>query len=510
MASMSSPSRSTRTARRWAGSASSLDRAVARGKAECAGLPPSCSAGSRSPRPWLTSLAATSSSRPSGAARLLKRNLLAEIGWIVAPDAIVATNTSSLSVTDLSVATDNPKRVVGMHFFNPAPVLKFVEIVRTVVTDDAVVDDAKALGRATGQAARGHRRQGRLYRQRAAFGYLKSCRIDVREQGTPPARTSTRRCGSAVATPYPLCADGPSAPDTAYEILDTMINHQGCDWLHAPRPVIKQLVTAAPPGASPARFLLSYAAPGSSEVVADARIAGSPALVASLRPIAKVGVVGRAPWRPGSSRSSPAPVGVVYVARSQEKADGVRALIEKSSGQGPRTRQDHGRGARRHPGPAGSPDPPRWRDLQGRRHRRRGDRRGPAVKQATFAALDSICQARRHPRHDDLVAAGHPVRDGDLAPAGCHRMQSLQPGRDHAPRRGRPDGVDLRRCHTDTVVDLCAKIGSTRCAAMTGPASSSTRCSYPLPTARSEMLEAHYATADEIDTAMKTGCGLSR
>src|SRR4029450_12088545 len=62
----------------------------------------------------------------------LKREVFAKLDAIVGPDAILATNTSSLSVTEIAVATENPKRVVGMHFFNPAPVLQFVEVVKTV------------------------------------------------------------------------------------------------------------------------------------------------------------------------------------------------------------------------------------------------------------------------------------------------------------------------------------------------------------------------------------------
>ena len=54
-------------------------------------------------------------------------------------------------MTEISVATHNPRRVVGMHFFNPAPVLRFVEVIRTVVTEDDVVDDVKALAQRLGK-----------------------------------------------------------------------------------------------------------------------------------------------------------------------------------------------------------------------------------------------------------------------------------------------------------------------------------------------------------------------
>ena len=71
-----------------------------------------------------------------------KRELFAELDRICAPDAILATNTSALSVTEIAGATRHPERVVGMHFFNPAPVLPLVEIVRTEQTAADVVEAA--------------------------------------------------------------------------------------------------------------------------------------------------------------------------------------------------------------------------------------------------------------------------------------------------------------------------------------------------------------------------------
>jgi 3-hydroxybutyryl-CoA dehydrogenase len=62
-----------------------------------------------------------------------KRELFAELDRITRPDAVLATNTSALSVSDIAEATEHPERVVGMHFFNPAPVLPLVEIVRHAV-----------------------------------------------------------------------------------------------------------------------------------------------------------------------------------------------------------------------------------------------------------------------------------------------------------------------------------------------------------------------------------------
>jgi 3-hydroxybutyryl-CoA dehydrogenase len=71
-----------------------------------------------------------------------KRELFAELDRICRPDAILATNTSALSVTKIAEAVERPERVIGMHFFNPAPVLPLVEIVRTEQSSGDAVDAA--------------------------------------------------------------------------------------------------------------------------------------------------------------------------------------------------------------------------------------------------------------------------------------------------------------------------------------------------------------------------------
>jgi 3-hydroxybutyryl-CoA dehydrogenase len=71
-----------------------------------------------------------------------KAAVFEELGGLLRPDAILATNTSALSVTEIADVTERPERVVGMHFFNPAPVLKLVEVVRTAHTADEVFDSA--------------------------------------------------------------------------------------------------------------------------------------------------------------------------------------------------------------------------------------------------------------------------------------------------------------------------------------------------------------------------------
>ena len=80
-----------------------------------------------------------------------KKALLRELEGIVRADSIVATNTSALSVTEIASAVNTPERVVGMHFFNPAPLMPLVEIVRAELTSDEAVDTAYELGQRLGK-----------------------------------------------------------------------------------------------------------------------------------------------------------------------------------------------------------------------------------------------------------------------------------------------------------------------------------------------------------------------
>jgi 3-hydroxybutyryl-CoA dehydrogenase len=81
----------------------------------------------------------------------VKRELVRALDGIVAPDAILATNTSALSVTEIASASEHPERWVGMHFFNPAPLMKLVEIVRAQRTGEEVFEAAYAFAERLGK-----------------------------------------------------------------------------------------------------------------------------------------------------------------------------------------------------------------------------------------------------------------------------------------------------------------------------------------------------------------------
>ena len=80
-----------------------------------------------------------------------KLELFSELERIVRTDTVLATNTSALSVTEIAAAVSTPERVVGMHFFNPAPLMPLVEIVRAHLSSDEAVEAAAALGERLGK-----------------------------------------------------------------------------------------------------------------------------------------------------------------------------------------------------------------------------------------------------------------------------------------------------------------------------------------------------------------------
>lgn len=81
----------------------------------------------------------------------IKKEIFAELDKICKPETILASNTSSLSITEVASATSRPEKVIGMHFFNPAPVMKLVEIIRGMATSQETFDAVKELSLAIGK-----------------------------------------------------------------------------------------------------------------------------------------------------------------------------------------------------------------------------------------------------------------------------------------------------------------------------------------------------------------------
>jgi 3-hydroxybutyryl-CoA dehydrogenase len=262
----------------------------------------------------------------------LKQRIFGELDRICKPETILATNTSSLSVTEISVATTRPNQVVGMHFFNPAPVMKLVEIVRTVVTAGDVVTDIEALCARLGKVDVTINDRAGFIANALLFGYLNHAvamyesKYATREDIDAAMRLG---CGLPMG---PLALMDLIGLDTAYEILDTMYRRGGRDRRHAPMPIIKQMVTAGLLGRKSGRGFYTYEKPGSPVVVPDELTpVGGGAEAGAGRRIATVGVVGSGTMATGIVEVfAKAGYAVVSVTRGAEKSTRMTSALQNS------------------------------------------------------------------------------------------------------------------------------------------------------------------------------------
>ena len=258
----------------------------------------------------------------------LKRALFTELDALLDQDAVLATNTSALSVTELATSTSRPSRVVGLHWFNPAPVMGLVEVVRTVVTDPSVVEDVQGLVRRVGKTGATAGDRAGFIANALLFGYLNNA---VRMYEARYASREDIDAAMRFGTGHPM---GPLALldliglDSAYEILETMYA-QSRDHRHAPAPLLKQYVAAGLLGRKSGRGIYTYAAPDSSEVVADASTPVTS--TATPRPVAVIGVIGTGTMASGivevCARSG---FDVVFRARGEDRVAAVQRTVEAS------------------------------------------------------------------------------------------------------------------------------------------------------------------------------------
>jgi 3-hydroxybutyryl-CoA dehydrogenase len=259
----------------------------------------------------------------------VKQEAFRRIDAAARPDAIIATNTSSLPVIDIAVHAQRPNRVLGFHFFNPAPVMKLIELVRTVVTDEAVVDTATRFAAQIGKSpvVVGDRR-GFIANQ-LLFPYLNQA-VWMVEGGyaTKEDIDAAMRFGAGLPM-GPLALTDLVGIDTFVGIMDA-IHAQFDDTRFAPRPVLSQLAAAGFTGRKAGRGFYTYEEPGSSRVVAgdDAREPADPASIAAWT---TVGVLGTGTMASGIVEvCAKAGYDVVVRGRSREKAETVAAKVAKS------------------------------------------------------------------------------------------------------------------------------------------------------------------------------------
>ena len=437
----------------------------------------------------------------------LKRAVFQRLDAICPPQTILATNTSALSVTEISVATARPSRVVGVHFFNPATVMKLAEVVRTVVTDPEVVSDVEALVRRLGKDDVTCGDRAGFIANALLFGYLNHA-VSMYEQ-----KYATREdidtamklgCGLPMG---PLALLDLIGVDTAYEILDTMYR-QSRDRLHAPAPILKQMATAGLLGRKTGRGFYTYESADSPVVVADEQspdAGGGPRHGAQPRTVTRIGVVGSGTMASGIAEVCvKAGYQTVLVARASAKIEAAKAAIARSlekavqRGKLAEEKRDAALLLLHGTTDAGSLAEC---DLVIEAVVEDVD-----VKRALFTDFDKLCKpgailattTSSLPVIECAMATGRPA---DVV--GVHFFNP-------APVMKLVEVVRTVKTADDVVATVHAvarRLGKVAvdCGDRAGFIVNALLFPYLNDAVR--MLEAHYATADDIDTAMKRGCG---
>jgi 3-hydroxybutyryl-CoA dehydrogenase len=172
-----------------------------------------------------------------------KRELFSELEQIVKADGILATNTSTLPVVEMAVATQRPDRVCGIHFFNPAPMMKLVEVVRPLTASDDTIKTAMAFATACGKDAIEVVDRAGFVVNALLFPYLNNA-VRMLENGTASRQDiDTAMKGGCNFPMGPLALLDLVGLDTSLSILDALYAEFG-DPNYAAVPTLRRMVAA--------------------------------------------------------------------------------------------------------------------------------------------------------------------------------------------------------------------------------------------------------------------------
>jgi 3-hydroxybutyryl-CoA dehydrogenase len=189
-----------------------------------------------------------------------KRELYAALDKICPPSTIFASNTSSISITELAVSTQRPTRFLGLHFFNPVPVMKLVEVIRTIATDAAVFDEVVAFAAKLGKTpVRTTDRTGFIV-NRLLVPYLLDA-VRALEEGVGSIEDIDNSMKLGCGHPMgPLTLLDFVGLDTTYYIANIMFD-EFKERRFAPPPLLKRMVLAGWNGRKAGRGFYNYADP---------------------------------------------------------------------------------------------------------------------------------------------------------------------------------------------------------------------------------------------------------
>ncbi|RKN72511.1 3-hydroxyacyl-CoA dehydrogenase family protein [Streptomyces klenkii] len=436
----------------------------------------------------------------------LKHEVFTALDAIVRPSAILATGTNALSVTRLAADSARPERVLGLHFFNPAPAMKLVEVVSSVLTAPAAVSAVTALARELGKEPVAVGDRPGFVADGLLFGYLNQAaamyesRYATREDIDAAMRLG---CGLPMG---PLALLDLIGVDTARTVLEAMYAASH-DRLHAPAPVLGQLAEAGLTGRKAGRGFYTYDGPDSAVVVRDALTPGGAGggAAAGPREVRAVGVAGSGTMASGIAEVfAKAGYRVVLAARTQEKAEAAKVRVAKSlarSVEKGRLTAAEREAALAALTPAGSLDAFADVDLAVE-----AVAEDLAVKQQLFGTLDKVCKPGAVLATTTSSLPVVALARATSRPQDVIGMHFFNP----APAMKLVEVVRTVLTADDahaTVRAVCAKVRkhAVDCGDRAGFIVNALL--FPYLNNAVKMVQEHYATPDDIDAAMKLGGG---
>nr|WP_300314742.1 3-hydroxyacyl-CoA dehydrogenase NAD-binding domain-containing protein [Halomonas sp.] len=187
----------------------------------------------------------------------LKEALFRDLSRL-SPDIILASNTSSLSLTRLAAVCEGPERVIGMHFFNPVPVLKLVEVIRAEQTSDATVARVEALAEAMGKTSVAIADSPGFAVNRLLIPMINEAIFLVHEGAASPEDIDTAMKLGAAHPIGPLALADLIGLDVCLAIMEVLADGFG-DPKYRPCPLLKRMVDAGQLGRKSGRGFFHYA-----------------------------------------------------------------------------------------------------------------------------------------------------------------------------------------------------------------------------------------------------------
>jgi 3-hydroxybutyryl-CoA dehydrogenase len=198
----------------------------------------------------------------------IKRQIFAELDRVTSPNAILATNTSSLSVTAIAAATRHPGRVVGMHFFNPAPVMRLVEVVSTVLTDDGLAATVAGLAERLGKTPVQVGDRAGFVANALLLPYLNQA-VRLLETGYASRADIDAAATAGIGLPMgPLALADLIGLDTSLSILEVLNDEFGGS-RYTPSPLLRRLADSGRTGRKAGRGIYEYADARSGDEAPD-------------------------------------------------------------------------------------------------------------------------------------------------------------------------------------------------------------------------------------------------